>query len=62
VLPRVSLAKFQVGLRSFLFSSVRVLQVVCVPGSRSFVEAFWNGCCAVVVATGLTSVVNQSGR
>jgi hypothetical protein len=40
VLPRVSLAKFQVGLRSFLFSSVRVLRVVFVPGSRSFVEAF----------------------
>jgi hypothetical protein len=35
---------------------------VFVLGTREGTEAFWNACCAVVVATGLTGAVNQSDR
>jgi hypothetical protein len=33
-----------------------------VPGSREVTEAFWNACCAAVVATGLTGSVHRSDR
>jgi hypothetical protein len=33
-----------------------------VPGPREVIEAFWNACCATVVATGLTGAVHRSDR
>jgi hypothetical protein len=34
---------------------------VFVPGPREVTEAFWNACCAAVVATGLTGVTGLTG-
>jgi hypothetical protein len=33
---------------------------VFVPGPREVIEALWNICCAVVVATGMTGSVHRS--
>jgi hypothetical protein len=46
----------------FFFLAGCVLEVVFVPGPRGVTEAFWNVCCATVIATVLTSAVHRFDR
>jgi hypothetical protein len=55
----VVFVRFRVG---FSFLAGCVFGGVFVLGPREVTEAFWNTCCAVAAATGLTGSIHRSDR